>query len=567
MKKTSDGIVNLLLPVLMLIIVSIACNLPVNDQSNLALDPRAEDGSVSGSYSSGGSGDKVNFSVTKDGFATFQIEGAPDFETLTVSLVNEQTASMNWNGIILDGFGALTDEEQSALDDLMSNSLAHGLETIPLDIGCQGDDEIDPKQVAALLVPLQMRFKYLVTGRGTVSQELVALSQCKYGGDSEDEQASQIMISRASPVPVVFGYFPFDADGAVEPPMSSSNGLKTACLSSSPAITTDGPISFNMVEGNPETKLGVRTNDWGPCEAMCRGACGSDCDSRNCRLSKDLRCEKDADGHNTGWATQYLIYDCGLHQACIDHDNCYDKCNEEYGCGSWIAFDCMHAQGSIAAYKDINYMCDRKTIEEYGYNKANEWRRGWGVKEKRETYEYLDPKYGKKQDLDECPLGADASSVDEGEQIPAGTYVGTSNYPEVLNTMGWFVEGNFTFHEVTVNVADDGSVSGSYSLYFVGDHQTDFEYLDKTCSGHGEADISGVFHGQLTGSNGTIGSTESWICKHFYDCDVMDICSTDEPYFREFKIQINNGYMTGTTLPWAEDLDGIWVWIFNAVKK
>ena len=64
MRKTSDGIVYILLSVFMLILVSIACNLPRNDQSNLTLNPRAEDGSVSGSYSSVDSSDEINFNVT-----------------------------------------------------------------------------------------------------------------------------------------------------------------------------------------------------------------------------------------------------------------------------------------------------------------------------------------------------------------------------------------------------------------------------------------------------------------------------------------------------------------------
>jgi len=151
--------------------------------------------------------------------------------------------------------------------------------------------------------------------------------------------------------------------------------------------------------------------------------------------------------------------------------------------------------------------------------------------------------------------------------IPAGAYVGTSNYPEVLVNSGWFTDGNFTFHEVTINVTDDGSVTGSYLLHIVGEHQTDFDYLGKKCTGYAEADITGIFHGQLTGSSGTIESTENWVCNYYYDCDMMDLCSTDEPYYREFEILLNSGNMTGTTLPWPEDTDGIWVWVFNVVKQ
>ncbi|MBN1314703.1 MAG: hypothetical protein JXA42_04525, partial [Anaerolineales bacterium] len=163
----------------------------------------------------------------------------------------------------------------------------------------------------------------------------------------------------------------------------------------------------------------------------------------------------------------------------------------------------------------------------------------------------------------------DAAIVGQGEQIPVGNYTGVSNYPEVLNKMGWFVEseGNLTYHNVTVNVADDGNVSGSYSLYYVGFQQDKFNYFGKVCSGHAEADITGVFEGQLTGSRGIIRSTENWVCPQFYDCQILDVCTTDEPYYREFEIQINGGTMTGVTVPYPEDQDHIFVWTFNAVRE
>ena len=187
MKKTSDPIIYLLICVSILIIASLACNFPRDDGMNLSLDPRADDGSVSGSYHAPDDpGDhKVNFSVTTDGFATFRLDGAPESETLYVDLNDEQTVSLAWNGTTLDGLGVLTGEEQAALDDLMNSDLVHGLGMIPLDIGCQGDENLDPKQMAALLVPLQMRFKYSVTERWAETQELIALSQCDYGGSGQ----------------------------------------------------------------------------------------------------------------------------------------------------------------------------------------------------------------------------------------------------------------------------------------------------------------------------------------------------------------------------------------------
>ena len=138
--KSSKSTGNLLLIVFTIIILSLACNLPGNKTESLSLSPRAQDGSVFGSYTNPqGMGDqKILFSVTADGFATYHLEGAPESEWLAVGLNDEQTAIISWQGIVLDGDGPLTNEEQTVLDELMRGELAAGLEMIPLDIGCQG---------------------------------------------------------------------------------------------------------------------------------------------------------------------------------------------------------------------------------------------------------------------------------------------------------------------------------------------------------------------------------------------------------------------------------------------
>ncbi|MBN1314705.1 MAG: hypothetical protein JXA42_04535 [Anaerolineales bacterium] len=405
MKKIPDAIIKSLFPVMMLIVVSIACNyqtknssnLPVENSSNLVLDLRAKDGSVSGSYSSSDdSGDlEVYFSVTADGLATYHLKDAPESETLIVDLSDEQTARLDWKGTTLDGLGRLTEGEQSALEDLMRGDLAYGLEMIPLDIACQSDENIDPKQVAALLVPLQMRFKYLITERWAESQALVALSQCAYGGDGQGERATFIMLSQASPVPVVLSYFPFDVDGAVESPETASAGSKTACLAASPSMTADEPISFNLLGSRTETASGSGDSAMGPCSARCRGACGADCEPNNCKESKELRCVKHDDGRNTGMMVQYLIYDCGLHQGCIDHDNCYDQCNAQLGCNTWSAAVCRHAWtiDTVLAIAHPDWWCDEKAIAEHGPIYPVLWMEGYGPQPMRETFEYLDEEY------------------------------------------------------------------------------------------------------------------------------------------------------------------------------
>jgi hypothetical protein len=569
MKNLSKPIVLILICVSTIILASLACNFPRNESKNLSLAPRAEDGSVSGSYTwSGSSDDKVNFTVATDGFATFRLDGAPEAETLYVDLKDEQTANLAWNGTTLDGLGALTDEEQAALEDLMNSNLTHGLGMIPLDIACQGDENIEAKQVAALLFPLQIRYKYAVTKRWTQSQELIALSQCDYGSGEKtgNNDTSLIMLSSASPVPVVFGYFPFDTEGATESTRSSFMELETACLATSTSWMADGPFPYNLLGSGPETISSVRTNEWGPCEAMCRGACGADCEPNNCKTHKEQRCEKDDEGGNTGMVVQYLIYECGMHQGCIDHDNCYDRCNEEYGCDSWAATACRHlwTLDPTTAISLPHWWCDQKAVTEHGPIYPPLWMEGYGPQPMQETFEYFDEEYGKQQDLEKCPLDSDEAEsppADEGERIPVGTYVGTTDYPQFLAKI--LSPGQYSTNEAIIHIAEDGTVTGSFSIYYIGDT---FVREDNGCVKHWEAEISGSFSGQLTGNHGTITSTEKWSCVLFADCSDTGECD-EGPIIRQIEIRVSGDHMTGDTLPHPEDPDGLMNWTLNATKE
>lgn len=471
------------------------------------INPRTEDGSVSGSYITlNSSGNKVNFSVTADGFATFSLEGAPEFETLMVNLISEQSASLAWKGTILDGLGALTGDEQAALDELMQGDLAHSLGMIPLDIGCLEDENIDAKQVAALLVPLQMRFKYLVTERSAESQELIALSQCNYGGSDENkgEQPSIVTVSRAAPVPVVLGYSPFDREGAMEALMSSVMGLETACLVDPSSITADGLISYHLSGSPPETMIGVHTDEFGPCNALCRGACGSDCISTNCKQSKSEHCELDHTGRYTGIFAHYLVYECGLHQGCIDHDYCYDQCNSDYGCGTWDAYMCRH--GSVSKDNPPTspppawWHCDQKAVAEHGHKNTSDWSLGYGPHSTTEKFEYS---VKSEQNLKECPEGEKppAPPASEDASIPVGTYIGTSNFPSKRADAADF-DSDVIIKEDTIRlvVEEDGTahgelISNSYTTY-------------KEQSYHSV--VNGVISGQLTEPKGQLSISYSW---------------------------------------------------------
>ncbi len=238
MKKTSQPFFYLLIWVSLCILISLACNFPMRTGQSLSFDPRAEDGTVTGAYhnSNEKSDAVVNFIVTIDGFATFQTEGAPYSEAVSVLLSDEKSANMTWSGNTFDGLGPLTDDEQVALANLMDSDLGQSIALIPLDAACQGEGVIDPKQLAALLVPLQIHFKYLVSDRGTEAKRLMGLSECDHG--NETENIHQILFAPSIPVPVVFGYFPFDKEGAVESIISNNPKVKVACLDSAPLLTS-----------------------------------------------------------------------------------------------------------------------------------------------------------------------------------------------------------------------------------------------------------------------------------------------------------------------------------------
>ena len=126
--------------------------------------------------------------------------------------------------------------------DLLEHDLGHSLAMIPLKAGCRGEDAPTPRQVAALLVPLQMRFKYLVAGRAAEMGDLrfYALCEQKTGGEWS-VLPSIVQMNAAAPVPVVLGYFPFDEEGAAEETASRPAGTLVACVGQFPARIT-GPL-------------------------------------------------------------------------------------------------------------------------------------------------------------------------------------------------------------------------------------------------------------------------------------------------------------------------------------
>jgi hypothetical protein len=238
-------------------------------------------------------------------------------------------------------------------------------------------------------------------------------------------------MTAANPIPVVLGYFPFDAEGAVE---RTGSGLPARGLASpiplsagfDPLMATHAQAGLEPVGFYP-----IIRDQLGPCDAKCRGACGPDCTLNNCKLSADYRCEEDENGNNTGQISYLHIYDCGLNPACIKHDQCYDDCNQRYGCGTFKAAHCRHGGWNDGMNLPENYYCDKHTVHEESLSNVKGWVDGFGPQPIRQVFVYTDEKLSHLDDLENCPLpmaGADEEppipSVESSEAVPGVFYRG-----------------------------------------------------------------------------------------------------------------------------------------------
>jgi hypothetical protein len=457
--------------VLLVMLLSSACNMPTSKPAGLRLEPRTDDGSLSGSfrYSSEMGGEMIQFSVDADGLASFRMEGASEADTLTVDLSDAETVHLSWQGARLDGFGALSEDEGLALANLSDSQLAHALAMIPLDVACQGEAAADPKQVAALLYPLQMLFKYQIADRAAVASELAALSQCDYGTrtDVADRYPTVILMTPASPVPVVLGYFPFDDVGVEQVSTTGEAGLKLACLDPSYGWGSGGYAAGARLSDGSLLGFEIIRDEYGPCQSKCRGACGADCTINNCKLSVEDRCEKDEDGKNNGFKSKIFSYDCGLHPACIQHDHCYDDCNRRFGCDSWAAAYCMHGgvfdwTAAMVSLLGINISCDKTTLNEEELANVMDWVQGYGPQPIRQTFEYSDKPDRFDFDPIKCPTEGDEQDIESDQDAssgPLGTYKGTGQYTNVKILLSEQLN-----NDVVITLNYDWTLSGSINF-------------------------------------------------------------------------------------------------------
>lgn len=325
-------------------------------------------------------GTSVRFGATADGDGATGWLEASSGSRAEVVLTDPDTMTLTWEGVQLDGAGALTSEEQDALQALDAR-FGDALGLVPLWLGCD-DAALDPASVAALLVPWQAVLKYLEPDRDAAIKAIADQTACAWFLDPvvgwEGTRTNDtVRLSHEVPVPDVFGFFPFDDVGQIESTARSAG------------------------------------DNFGPCDALCRGACGADCDEDDCTVSAGSVCETDvSSGGNTGRVLAAALEECGTAQGCREHDDCYDTCHLIRGCGSWGAAWCRRG-------------CDIDACSTYGVSTCTDWARGFGPKDDTPlVFDYINGVMAPVEDLDTCPVGPEGpGSLDFAAGVDPGTRI------------------------------------------------------------------------------------------------------------------------------------------------
>jgi hypothetical protein len=292
-----------------------------NTAGVLSIGPTNVTGGATGNYTSGSGGSTVSFTVTpnaNDGSVTASMSIGQ--QVLSV-LTNSSSASITWNGVKIDGFGSLTAQERTALESLAGSGLAEALAMIPLDASC-GGVELDLASAQALLLPWQLILKYTSCNPAAAARTMAERSACSYFGTIDTATRPQyILMSENDPIPYVHGSAPLDAAGA---------------LSEDPARCPDILSSVDFSSLFSYEMKALAESYATPCGSKCRGACGPDCEPRNCTKTTTYECDV-----NEIFMQEFEKHECGVHQGCIDHDDCYDRCDSDYDCAdSWGNWGC-----------------------------------------------------------------------------------------------------------------------------------------------------------------------------------------------------------------------------------
>jgi PKD repeat protein len=324
---------------------------------------------------------------------------------LEVEVLDGTRGRLTFAGRTLDGDGALTAEEEAALRELASSALFPAVALAPLDLACsEASAQVEPRVMAALLLPWQAVLKYLTAERVAQVEAFASASRCRYftalSPEPLDSRPAPLLpaLSNGRAVPASYGYLPLDAHGALAPVPAVGQGLAAAAA--------DGPLA-------------PAQNEFGPGGSLCRGACGPDCEKRNCGEPKrEDRCEQ-VNGKNTGRKSLWESYTCGEHEGCRVHDACFDECNGTFGVDTWDAAFCMRG-------------CDMQAAQGHGTVQGLEWARGDGPFDREKTYEY---EVGERvEDLALCPPAITLIAVPSAGLSPLSTVLRWSGVPQTGGT-------------------------------------------------------------------------------------------------------------------------------------
>lgn len=318
----------------------------------------------------------VGFSAHLDaetGGATAVFSAGESGEVLVQSeVLSNQEGSVTLGGITIDGYGALSPDEASALASLAVDPHSAGLALVPLELGCLVDSDETAAQRAALVLPWQLLIKYEPSIPDVTY--FTSSASCQYFPSEDPTNADRLtphgglQLAPEDPFPNVFGYFPLDG------------------------------------EGSTQSKSHVS----GPCGAACRGVCGPDCSSPPCTIETSTVCEV-VDGRNTGNGRLRTEWnDCGTAAGCREHDLCYDLCNERFGCGLSAAV-CRHTWRGAG--------CDGEANERFGILNTIRWVKGLGPMDAVRLDFSHDGELGPMPDA--CPVAGTGGGSDAGTD--AGT--------------------------------------------------------------------------------------------------------------------------------------------------
>ena len=159
----------------------------------------------------------VEFAVLANDARTASATYAVDGRQLVVTIDGDR-AEVQWDGITLDGYGELRDDEAKALREISTGPLARALTMVPLDLGCLIETyELPLSAYAALVFPWQVILKYEVADRGYVIPHFLARSGCSFTGLPDPQGLKpangSIVWDRRYPIPTTPFLFPFDGAG------------------------------------------------------------------------------------------------------------------------------------------------------------------------------------------------------------------------------------------------------------------------------------------------------------------------------------------------------------------